>query len=227
MFHSLITTWFELTRAWGYGGVFAMMAIESTVFPLPSEVVIPPAAYWAAQGHLHFWGVVAAATLGSWAGSAVSYWVARAVGRPLILRYGRYVFVSEKKWLLAERWIEHYSLMGIFFARLLPVVRHLVSLPAGAARMRFGRFTTMTLAGSFLWSTVLAWFGLRVLGDQPQLLQDPNQLVLVLKHKLSWFIGAVAVLVLLYVVVDVIGQRLKRSAAAGAPVAGPAADTEE
>ncbi|TFG88289.1 MAG: DedA family protein, partial [Gemmatimonadales bacterium] len=117
MFHSLLTIWFDLTLKWGYPGVFVLMAIESTVFPLPSEVVIPPAAYLATQGHLNFWGVVAAATLGSWAGSALSYWVARAAGRPLLLRYGRYVFVPEKKWLLAEGWINRYSAAGIFFAR--------------------------------------------------------------------------------------------------------------
>jgi membrane protein DedA with SNARE-associated domain len=187
------------------------MAIESTVFPLPSEVVIPPAAYLATQGHMHFWGVVAAATLGSWAGSALSYWVARAVGRPLLLRYGRYVFVTEKKWLLAERWINHYSAAGIFFARLLPVVRHLVSLPAGAARMNFKLFTTMTLLGSLLWSTVLAWFGARVLGEEKQLLQDPNALLRVLKHKLAWFMVAAVVLLLLYILVDVIGRRLRRA----------------
>ena len=216
MFHSLLATWFSLTLQWGYAGVFVLMAIESTVFPLPSEVVIPPAAYLATQGHMHFWGVVAAATLGSWAGSALSYLVARAAGRPLLLRYGRYVFVPEKKWLLAERWINRYSAAGIFFARLLPVVRHLVSLPAGAARMPFRLFTTMTLLGSLLWSTVLAWFGARVLGEEKQLLQDPNALVRVLKHKLLWFIGAAAVLLVLYVVVDVIGRRLRRTAPGGA-----------
>src|SRR5213083_2655539 len=118
MFHSLLRLWFTLTLQWGYPGVFAMMAIESTVFPLPSEVVIPPAAYWAEQGRFHFWGIVLAATLGSWAGSAISYAVARSVGRPLILRYGRYVFVSEKKWQLAEEWINRYSWGGVFFARL-------------------------------------------------------------------------------------------------------------
>lgn len=212
MFHSLLATWFQLTHDWGYAGVFVLMAIESTVFPLPSEVVIPPAAYWAARGEMHFWGVVAAAALGSWAGSALSYWVARAVGRPLLLRYGRYVFVPEKKWLLAERWINRYSAAGIFFARLLPVVRHLVSLPAGAARMPFPLFTSMTLAGSALWSFVLAWFGARVLADEPALLQDPDALVRVLKHKLVWFIAAAAVMLLLYVVVEVVGRRLKREA---------------
>jgi membrane protein DedA with SNARE-associated domain len=216
MFHSLLTIWFDLTLKWGYAGVFALMAIESTVFPLPSEVVIPPAAYLATQGHMHFWGVVAAATLGSWAGSALSYWVARAAGRPLLLRYGRYVFVPEKKWLLAEGWINRYSAAGIFFARLLPVVRHLVSLPAGAARMSFRTFTTMTLFGSLVWSTVLAWFGAQVLGEEKQLLQDPNAMVRVLKHKLVWFMVAAAVLLLLYILVDVIGRRLRRDGAGAA-----------
>ena len=212
MFHSLLRLWFELVRDWGYWGVALMMAIESTVFPLPSEVVVPPAAYWATQGHMSFWGVVVAATLGSWLGSGLSYGVARTLGRTLILRYGKYVFVPEKKWLLAERWIRHYSVAGIFFARLLPVVRHLVSLPAGAARMPFGVFTTMTLLGSFLWCTVLAWFGARVLADEPRLLQDPEALVHVLKEKLLWFVAAALVLFGLYVAVDLIGRRLRREA---------------
>ena len=213
MFHSLLQTWFNLTLQWGYAGVFLMMAIESTVFPLPSEVVIPPAAYWAVQGRFHFWGIVAAATLGSWAGAALSYAVARALGRPLILRYGRFVFVPEKKLLLAERWIHRYSAGGVFFARLLPVVRHLVSLPAGAARMPFRRFSGMTLLGSFTWCTVLAWFGARVLADEPRLLQDPAALSRVLKTKLLWFVIAAVVLLALYVAVDVIGRRLRRAAA--------------
>jgi membrane protein DedA with SNARE-associated domain len=188
------------------------------VFPLPSEVVVPPAAYWARQGHLSFWGVVIASTLGSWFGSAISYFVARRVGRPLILKYGKYVFVPEKKWLLAELWIRRYSGPGIFFARLLPVVRHLVSLPAGAARMPFGLFTTMTLAGSFLWSVVLAWFGAQVLGDQPRLLEDPEALVHVLKDKLIWFVAAAGLLLGLYILVDVIGRRLKSEAAGEAEI---------
>jgi membrane protein DedA with SNARE-associated domain len=213
VFHSLFTTWMELTRQWGYLGVGVMMAIESTVFPLPSEVVVPPAAYWARQGHFNFWGIVLASTLGSWVGSALSYWVARKAGRPLILKYGRYVFVPEKKWLLAERWIQHYALAGIFFARLLPVVRHLVSLPAGAARMPFVPFSLATLLGSALWSTVLAWFGAQVLGDRPDLLKDPDALVHVLKDKLVWFVVAAGILFALYVAVDLIGRRLKREAA--------------
>ena len=125
MLHSLFVTWFQLSRRWGYLGVFLLMAVESTVFPIPSEVVVPPAAYWAAQGEMSFWGIVLASTLGSYAGSSLSYFAASWIGRPLILRYGKYVLVPEKKWLLAERWIQHYSAGGIFYARLLPVVRHL------------------------------------------------------------------------------------------------------
>jgi membrane protein DedA with SNARE-associated domain len=216
VFHGLFATWLELTRQWGYGGVFVLMAIESTVFPLPSEVVVPPAAYWARQGETHFWGIVLAATLGSWAGAAISYAVARRLGRPLILRYGRYLFVPEKKWLLAEQWIDRYSTAGVFFARLLPVVRHLVSLPAGAARMPFGRFSATTLLGSFTWCTVLAWFGAQVLGDEPRLLQDPEALSRVLRAKLLWFVAAAAVLFVSYVTVDLIGRRLRRETPAGA-----------
>jgi len=210
VFHSLLRVWFDLTLKWGYAGIFGLMAIESTVFPLPSEVVIPPAAYWAEQGRFHFWGVVIAATLGSWAGSALSYWVARSLGRPLIIRYGKYVLVPEKKWELAENWIDRYSWGGVIFARLLPVVRHLVSLPAGAARMPFGRFSAMTLAGSFVWSTVLAWFGAKVLSQEPRLLDDPAALSHVLQAKLLWFVAAAAALLALYVVVDVLGRRMKR-----------------
>ena len=212
MFHSLLQLWFRLSLEWGYAGVFTMMAIESTVFPLPSEVVVPPAAYWAQQGRFHFWGVVVAATLGSWAGSALSYWVARWAGRPLILRYGRFFFVSEKKWLLAEQWINHYSMAGVFFSRLLPVVRHLVSLPAGAARIPFGRFSLMTLLGSFTWCTVLAWFGARVLADEPRLLQDPGALEHVLREKLVWFVIGALLLLGGYIAVDLIGRRLRRQA---------------
>ncbi len=214
MFHSLLKTWFGLVDQWGYAGIFVMMAIESTVFPLPSEVVIPPAAYYAEQGRFHFWGVVMAATLGSWAGATISYWVARVVGRPLILRYGRYAFVPEQKWLMAELWIQRYSSVGIFFSRLLPVVRHLVSLPAGAARMAFGRFSLMTLVGSFIWCTVLAVFGARVLGQEPRLLDDPAALAHVIQQKLLWFVLAAVVLLALYVLVDVLGRRLKREGAA-------------
>ncbi len=209
MLHSLLKTWFGLVDQWGYAGIFLMMAIESTVFPLPSEVVVPPAAYYVAQGQLSFWGIVAASTLGSWAGSALSYAVARAVGRPLILRYGRYVFVPEKKWLLAEAWILHYSAAGVFFAQLLPIVRHVVSLPAGAARMRYRTFSISFLLGSLIECSVLAWFGAHVLGTEKDLLSNPHKLRGLVEAKLWWLIAAAVVLVMLYVIMDTLGRRAK------------------
>ncbi|MCE9626823.1 MAG: DedA family protein [Candidatus Eisenbacteria bacterium] len=207
MLHSLFAGWMQFVHDTGYFGVFIMMAIESTVFPLPSEVVVPPAAYWASQGAFSFWGVVIASTLGSWFGSAASYLVARRLGRPLILKYGRFFFLPEKKWLLAEEWIQRYSTVGVFFARLLPVVRHLVSLPAGAARMKFVPFTLSTLLGSFVWSWVLARFGQEVLGSDPRLLTDPDALIHVLKAKLMWLVIGVVVMLVAYIGVDLLGRR--------------------
>jgi membrane protein DedA with SNARE-associated domain len=211
MFHQLFATWMQLTLDWGYAGVFLMMAVESTVFPLPSEVVVPPAAYWAQQGHFSFWGIVLASTFGSWFGSTISYWVARRLGRPLILKYGKYLFVPEKKWLLAEEWIKQFSSGGVFFARLLPVVRHLVSLPAGAARMDFKVFSLATLSGSFLWSWVLAWFGAQVLGGEPRLLQDPDALMHALKAKFALVFLAAGVMLALYIAVTVFGRRAQKA----------------
>ena len=208
MFHQLFATWMNLTHQWGLPGVFVLMAIESTVFPLPSEVVVPPAAYWA-NGTAGLWGVVIAATLGSWFGASVSYFAARSLGRPFILKFGKFFFVPARKWLLAEEWINRYSTAGVFFARLLPVVRHLVSLPAGAARMSFGRFSVSTLFGSFAWSAALAWFGAKVLRGEPRLVQDPDALIHVLKAKLVWFVIAAAVMLALYVAMELFGRRAR------------------
>jgi membrane protein DedA with SNARE-associated domain len=209
LLHDLLVTWFELTLRWGYAGVVALMAVESTVFPLPSEVVIPPAAYWASEGRFSFAGVVVAATVGSYLGSLISYGVASRFGRPLLLRYGRFFFLPERKWLLAERWIHRYGSSGIFFARLLPVVRHLVSLPAGAAHLSFARFSVATIIGSALWSGVLAWFGAEILSGQPGLLEDPAVMVVVIKDRLAWIAVAALILFLSYLAVDLIGRRLR------------------
>ena len=91
--HHLLEVWSGWVLHGGYVGIIVLMAMESSIFPVPSEVVIPPAAFLAAQGHLNFWGVIVAGTVGSYLGSAITYWVSRAVGRPLVLRYGRFFFL--------------------------------------------------------------------------------------------------------------------------------------
>lgn len=201
MMHDLLTAWFRLVEQWGYWGVFVLMAVESSIVPLPSEVVMPPAAFWAAQGRMSFWGVVAAGTFGSYVGSAIGYWAAQWIGLPLLHRYGRYVFLPEKKLQLAEQWVAQYGVAGVFTARLLPVLRHLVSYPAGLFRMPFGRFSAATLIGAGIWCWVLSWFGQEVIGSHPELLNSPEEMIAVMKLKLRWFVAGVVVLGLLYGVV--------------------------
>ncbi|MBS2022836.1 MAG: DedA family protein [Deltaproteobacteria bacterium] len=192
MLHSLLKTWFHWVEAWGYLGVFLLMALESSIVPIPSEIVMPPAAYWAAQGRMTLWGVILAGTAGSYAGSAISYWVAQWVGLPVVNKFGKYVLIGPDKVEMAKSWVERYGVMGIFLARLLPVVRHLISIPAGILKMRFGSFSAATLTGAFLWCTVLSWFGQKVLGEAPQLLDSPEAMVAAIKAKLLWFVlGAV------------------------------------
>lgn len=200
MLHTLLKTWFHWVEAWGYLGVFLLMALESSIVPVPSEVVMPPAAFWAAQGRMNFWGVVLAGTAGSWFGSAVSYWVSQWVGLPFLRRFGRYVFIGPDKLELAERWVQRYGTGGIFLARMLPVVRHLISIPAGILRMPFGRFSAATTVGAGIWCAVLSWFGAAVLGDAPQLLDSPEQMVAVMKAKLGWFVAGVVAFGALYAV---------------------------
>ena len=196
-----IALWFQWVHDWGYPGIIILMALESSVFPVPSEIVIPPAAYWATQGRFSFWGVVLAGTIGSYIGAAATYWGARWVGRPLLVRYGAYIFCPESKLLRAERWLARYEAGGVFFARLVPVVRHLIGIPAGIIRMPFGMYSLMTVIGAALWCWVLAWFGGSLLGDQPDLVNNPAQMVHVLKQKSFLVGGAALVLCALYVMV--------------------------
>ncbi|HEY8849655.1 MAG TPA: DedA family protein [Thermoanaerobaculia bacterium] len=198
MLHHLLATWMQFVLDWGYLGVFVMMLFESTAIPIPAEVVIPPAAFWAAQGRFNIVGIVAAATAGSWAGSTLSYWIALKLGRPLVERYGRYVLLSKPKIKAADHWFDAYGAGGIFVARLLPGIRHVISIPAGLFEMNFKIFSIMTILGAGFFNAALAWFGMKVLGDQPALMKDPGALITVLKTKSHYLIGFAVVVGLLY-----------------------------
>jgi membrane protein DedA with SNARE-associated domain len=215
----LITTWFQLIGEWGYLGVFVFMAVESSIIPLPSEVIIPPAAYYAAQGKYEMWLVVLAGAAGSLFGSLIMYGVSLAVGRPFLMRYGRYVGIKPDKVELAERFFLRYSTGGIFFSRLIPVVRHLCSIPAGLSRMSLPLFATLTTLGAGLWCGILAWFGSAVIGNEPHLLDSPEILESTLRHKLQWFGLGALVLLAVYIV----ATRLVRGGQASADAKkGPA-----
>ena len=154
MLHHLLEAWYGWVRDGGYWAIIVLMAMESSIIPVPSEIVIPPAAFLAAEGHLSFAGVILAGTVGSYAGSVISYWVSLWVGRPLLARYGRYVLLGEDKIARAETWLARYEAGGVFFARLLPVIRHLISIPAGIVRMNFAAFSACTILGAGLWCGV-------------------------------------------------------------------------
>lgn len=156
--------------AGGYGLIAALMALESTLVPLPSELIVPPAAYLAeVGGQFSIVGVVLAAASGSWIGASVMYFAARGLGRPLLMRFGPFLGLAAAKIELAERWAAHYGWAGVFFSRLLPVMRHLIGIPAGIVRMDFRWYSLATLGGSLLWCSVLAWLG-ATLGRHPELL---------------------------------------------------------
>ena len=212
MLHGLLQVWFGWVRDGGYLGIIALMAMESSILPVPSEIVIPPAAFWAAQGRMSYIGVVLAGTFGSWLGSTITYWVSRWIGRAVILRWGRIILITPESLNRAEHFVQRYEVGGVFFARLLPVLRHLISIPAGIARMSFGVFSLVTVLGAFVWCTVLTWFGVRITAAHPDLMNDPEALMRMVKQEGQWIVGAVLVLCALYVLVLRLTRRHSTSA---------------
>ena len=165
------------------------MAVESSIVPLPSEVIIPPAAHLAYTGQipLSLWGIVVAGTIGSWLGATFMYWVSRWAGRPLVMRYGKFVMISPDKVEGAERWARHYGSMGIFISRLLPVVRHLIGIPAGIVRMDYKMFWLFTLLGSGVWCGVLCYVGIKMGQDEKLMKGELHRITM-------WLGGAMVVL---------------------------------
>src|SRR5215472_2648646 len=139
MFQVVIDWYRGALQSGGYPLVALLMAMESSIIPLPSELVIPPAAHLAhtKQANLSIAGIIIAGTLGSWFGASLMYWAARLAGRPLLIGYGKYVRITRQKIEGAESWAAHYGSLGIFISRLLPVVRHLIGIPAGVVQLNF------------------------------------------------------------------------------------------
>lgn len=192
MIKGLIDWYLNSLDVGGYPLIALLMAIESSVVPLPSELVIPPAALVAhKQGNLSMVGIVLAGTVGSWVGATVMYWAARLAGRPLVLRYGKYVFIPPRKVIAAEAWANRFGSVGIFLARLLPVVRHLIGIPAGIVRMNYRLYSVFTLLGSALWCSVLCWVGVMAGKDEKLLQGELHRVTL-------WLVGTLVVLGLLY-----------------------------
>jgi membrane protein DedA with SNARE-associated domain len=163
MFDQVVVWLADTVGRWGYPGIVMLMALESSFFPFPSEVVIPPAAYLAAGGKMNIGMVVLCGTFGSLLGAVFNYWIARKFGRPFFVKYGRYLLVSPKSLEKADRFFERHGHISTFVGRLLPGIRQYISLPAGLARMNIFVFCVASVLGAGIWVSVLAgmgyWFG--------------------------------------------------------------------
>ena len=151
------------------------MAVESAAIPFPSEIIMPLAGWILVKdkGLGEEWLLLAAfyGALGNTIGSLIAYYAGAWGGRPLLLRYGRYVLITPRELDTADRWFQRYGERAVFISRLLPVVRTFISVPAGVARMNVVRFTALTFIGSFPWSLGLAWGGF-LLGEHWDRLTD-------------------------------------------------------
>ena len=143
----------------GYPGIIALMAMESSILPVPSELVMPPAGYWAAKGQMSFPIALVCGVVGSIIGALANYYGAQLIGRPLIQRYGKYVLLSEKNLLRSEKFFIEHGEISTLIGRLFPVIRHLISIPAGLHRMPLPKFILYTAVGAAVWCAILTWIG--------------------------------------------------------------------
>src|SRR5438046_137556 len=159
----MLAAWIQgVISATGYGGVALLMAIESACIPLPSEVIMPFAGSLVPSGRFTLFGAGLAGAIGCVIGSIPAYYAGAYGGRPLILRYGKYILFSKKHLDWADTFFEHRGDVTVFVARLLPMVRTFIAFPAGMAKMPMGKFIVYTFIGSLPWCLGLAWIGMKL-----------------------------------------------------------------
>lgn len=149
----------DIAQKLGYGGIVFLMFLESTVVPIPSEVVMIPAGVLAAQGRMNPWVAIVMGIVGSWLGALTNYYIAMLLGKPFFDRYGRYLLLPPHRLDRVERFFLQHGEISTFTGRLIPGIRHLISLPAGLARMSILRFLLFTGLGSGIWVAILVWIG--------------------------------------------------------------------
>lgn len=166
-----VMSWFvDVIAQFGYLGIFFLMFLESSLFPLPSEVVMVPAGYLVSQGTMNIYLVILAGTLGSIAGALFNYYMALWLGRPFLQRYGKYVLISTHTLHKMEAFFIKHGRISTFIGRLLPGVRHCISIPAGLARMNVWLLITYTAIGSCIWVSILTVLGYMI-GDNQELMK--------------------------------------------------------
>ncbi|HXL52941.1 MAG TPA: DedA family protein [Gemmatimonadales bacterium] len=175
MLDSFVQWLLDLFRGMGYPGIVVLMAVESSILPLPSELVMPPAGYLVAKGEMNFILAVACGVLGSILGALANYGLALWLGRAFFLRLGRYVLITERALDRSERYFAAHGEISTFLGRMLPVVRHLISIPAGVARMQLGRFVLFTGLGALVWCSILSGIGWFIGRREDVILEVLNQ----------------------------------------------------
>ena len=146
----------------GYLGVFVLMTLESMVAPVPSELVMPFAGFLVADGKLNLWLVIIVSSLASLTGSLISYAVAYFGEKELIHKFGKFVFLDNDELGWTEQWFQKRGSITILISRFIPVIRHLISIPAGLGRMNLRRFIIFTAVGAAAWNTFLLWVGMQL-----------------------------------------------------------------
>ncbi|MEO8294094.1 MAG: DedA family protein [Gemmatimonadota bacterium] len=195
----LINWLIETVSTLGYPGIVLLMAIESSILPLPSELIMPPAGYLAAKGRMDPFLALAAGTIGSILGALVNYYLAVLIGEPMLRRFGKYVLISNKSLDRTEAYFLRHGEISTFVGRLLPVIRHLISIPAGMARMNLAKFALFTGIGAGIWCAVLTYIGWFVGTHEAELKQTAYQ---ALAHEvlLKYILPGLIILIILYIV---------------------------
>ncbi len=169
MLHNLIAFLVDSISQFGYLGIVIMMFLESSFFPFPSEVVIIPAGYLAFKGDMNIFLVIAFGILGSYLGAIFNYFLAVKLGRPFILKFGKYFFLPPESLRKLEIFFEKHGHISTFSGRLIPGIRQYISLPAGLSKMNFAVFSSYTILGAGIWVIILAILGY-VLGQNQELI---------------------------------------------------------
>lgn len=155
----------DVVARMGYPGLFLLIALESTLVPIPSELVMPFAGYLAAKGQFSLAAIIIINSVAAMTGSGISYWIGRSGGKPLLMAYGKYALIRAKDIERTEQFFARHGRATVLIGRFLPVIRHIISLPAGIARMPLVPFFTQTFVGATIWGTVLILVGYE-LGDE-------------------------------------------------------------
>jgi len=167
-----IVTWLvDTIGRLGYMGIIALMFLESSFFPFPSEVVIPPAGYLASKGDMNIWLVIISGIFGSLLGALFNYILALWLGRPLLIRYGKYFFLPQKRFAKVDQFFNRHGEISTFVCRLIPGIRQYISFPAGLAKMNLIRFCFYTSLGAGIWVIVLACIGF-IVGNNMELVNQ-------------------------------------------------------